>query len=84
MTSYYANTPSGFFVESGWGGRVIDPQTWEPHETFCGPSFWGHERLYLAQEPRTRMRDMRLETARQGQRAPPVAECPWLYDLHDR
>ena len=40
MTSYYANTPSGFFVESGWGGRVIDSATWEPHETFCGPSFW--------------------------------------------
>ncbi len=24
MTSY-ANTPSGFFAEYGWGGRVIDP-----------------------------------------------------------
>ncbi len=83
MTSYYANTPSGFFVESGWGGRVID-SSWEPHETFCGPSFWGHERLYLSEEPRTRMREMRLETARQGQRAPPVADCPWLYDLAAR
>lgn len=84
MTSYYANSPSGFFVESGWGGRVIDPKTWEPHETFCGPSFWGHERLYLEEEPRARMRDMRLETARQGLRTPPVADCPWLYDLAAR
>ena len=25
MTSFYANTPSGFFVEYGWGGRSIDP-----------------------------------------------------------
>jgi hypothetical protein len=40
VTSFYANTPSGFFVEYGWGGRVIDPGTWQPHETFddrrCG------------------------------------------------
>ena len=27
MTSFYANTPSGFFVEYGWGGRSIDPAT---------------------------------------------------------
>ena len=40
-TSFYAHTPSGFFVESGWGVRVIDTETWEPHETFCGPSFGG-------------------------------------------
>lgn len=80
MTSYYANSPSGFFVENGWGGRVIDPATWEPHETFDGPSFWGHERLYLTEEGgRKRLRDMRLEAARNGRRAPPVHECPWLF-----
>ena len=27
MTSFYVNTPSGFFIEYGWGGRVIDPKT---------------------------------------------------------
>ncbi len=79
MTSYYAHTPSGFFVESGWGGRVIDPATWEPHETFTGPSFWGHERLHLAEGPRAVMRQMRLDTAAAGLRAPPVVDCPWLY-----
>ncbi len=79
MTSFYAHTPSGFFVENGWGGRVIDPQTWEPHETFDGPSFWGHERLYLPDEQRLRMRDMRLDAARRGLRAPPAADCPWLF-----
>ncbi|MEZ5810007.1 MAG: VOC family protein [Rhizobiaceae bacterium] len=79
MTSFYANSPSGFFVENGWGGRVIDPETWEPHETFAGPSFWGHERLYLPDEPRARLRQMRLDAAAQGLRAPPVADCPWLY-----
>lgn len=82
MTSYYANSPSGFFVESGWGGRVIDPTTWEPHETTDGPSFWGHERLYLTEDGgRKRLRDMRLEAAEKGRRTPPVAECPWLYDM---
>lgn len=80
MTSYYAHTPSGFFVESGWGGRVIEPETWQPHETHQGPSFWGHERLYLSEEGgRKRLRDMRLDAAAQGFRAPPVADCPWLY-----
>ncbi len=79
MTSYYARSPSGFFVENGWGGRVIDPATWEPQETFDGPSFWGHERLHLTEEGgRARLRDMRLEAARNGRRAPAMAECPWL------
>lgn len=82
MTSFYASTPSGFFVENGWGGRVIEPDTWEPHETFDGPSFWGHERLQLPEEAgglRERMRDMRMDAAARGLRAPPVVDCPWLY-----
>ncbi len=80
MTSYYANSPSGFFVESGWGGRVIDPDTWQPHETTVGPSFWGHERLYLTEDGgRKTLRDMRLKAAADGQRAPPLVDCPWLY-----
>jgi 2,3-dihydroxybiphenyl 1,2-dioxygenase len=79
MTSYYANTPSGFFVESGWGGRVIDPATWEPHETHVGPSFWGHERLCMTPEQAKAFRDLRLQTAADGRRAPPVVDCPWLW-----
>lgn len=80
MTSFYANTPSGFFVENGWGGRLINPETWVPHETHDGPSFWGHERLYLTEEGgRKRLREMRLDAAARGVRAPPVADCPWLF-----
>lgn len=80
MTSFYANSPSGFFVENGWGGRVIDPAAWQPRETFDGPSFWGHERLYLTEEGgRKRLRDMRLDAAARGRRAPAIVECPWLY-----
>lgn len=79
MTSFYANTPSGFFIESGWGGRIIDPETWQPHETFTGPSYWGHERLYLPEDKRRVLRDMRLKTASEGMQAPLLADCPWLY-----
>ena len=79
MTSFYANTPSGFFVESGWGGRVIDPATWVPEETSVGPSFWGHERLNLTVEERTKLRNMRLKAASDGKQAPLVIDCPWLY-----
>jgi 2,3-dihydroxybiphenyl 1,2-dioxygenase len=79
VTSYYAHTPSGFFVESGWGGRVIDPATWTPHQTVDGPSSWGHERLNLGVDMRARLRDMRLGSAARGRRVPHVVECPWLY-----
>ena len=79
MTSFYSHSPSGFFVEYGWGGRVIDPTTWEPHETFDGPSFWGHERLYMEPDGRARLREMRLSAAARGIRAPVEGpNCPWL------
>lgn len=84
ITSYYATTPSDFFIESGWGGRLIDPATWKPHETKTGPSFWGHDRLYLSEQDRQPFVDMRLKTAAEGLRAPPVIDCPWLYDLRSR
>jgi len=81
MTSFYAHTPDGFFVENGWGGRVIDVDNWEAHETFDGPTLWGHERHYLGENSalRDKMRDMAMDSAAKGHRAPPVVECPWLY-----
>ncbi|MGB1387626.1 MAG: VOC family protein [Paracoccaceae bacterium] len=81
MMSFYATTPSGFFVEYGWGARVIDPETWEPHETTVGPSYWGHERLYLPEDDpgRLRLREMRMDAASHGLRAAdPVPNCAWL------
>jgi 2,3-dihydroxybiphenyl 1,2-dioxygenase len=79
MTSFYANTPSGFFVEYGWGGRVIDPESWTPYEMADGPSLWGHERLHLAPRERARMRELRLAAAARGLRAPIQGlDCPWL------
>lgn len=87
MTSFYVNSPSGFFVEYGWGARVIDPATWEAHETTDGPSYWGHERVHLPEDSpaRTRMREMRMDAAARGLRAAdPVPNCAWLDSIVQR
>ena len=41
MTSFYVQTPSGFDLEYGWNGLVIDPKTWKTtkHQKI---SEWGH------------------------------------------
>ncbi len=81
MLSFYAQTPSNFFVEYGWGAQVIDPDTWEAFETHEGPSTWGHERVHLPEDApvRRKMREMRFETANKGFQAPdPVPNCAWL------
>jgi len=70
MTSFYANTPSGFFVEYGWGGRSIDPARWTPVEMQCGPSLWGHDRNWLTAEGRAQARQLRLKAAEEGLREP--------------
>lgn len=70
MTSFYARTPSGFMIEYGWGGRSIDPATWEPFECDYGPSLWGHERDWLSPEKRAEARRLRLDAAAAGRRAP--------------
>lgn len=87
MTSFYSNTPSGFLVETGWGGRTIDPETWAPYEMTDGPSLWGHERTWLPPKARAEAERLRLDVAARGVRAPvQVAEgnyqvsrgvCPW-------
>lgn len=41
MVSFYAQTPSGFDVECGWGGRLIDEATWTVTEIEHG-TLWGH------------------------------------------
>src|SRR5947199_5520844 len=70
MTSFYAKTPSSFMVECGWGGRELDVATWQPVEMTHGPSLWGHERVWLSEKDRGIARDMRLNAAREGLRAP--------------
>ncbi len=70
MTSFYSNTPSGFMVETGWGGRTIDPAAWTPVEMSDGPSLWGHERNWVSAEARDEAARMRLDAAARGLRAP--------------
>ena len=83
MTSFYAHSPSGFFVENGWGGRVIDPSSWEPVEMYDGPSLWGHDPLGLNAEQLAKARERRIDVAARGVQAPPVIDCPWLFqELH--
>ena len=87
MTSFYAKTPSSFMVECGWGGREIDPATWQPLEMHDGPSLWGHERVWLPPADREVARQMRMRAAAAGLRAPVQVmdgnyklmsgACPW-------
>ncbi len=41
MTSFYAQTPSGFQVEFGWGGIKVDDESWKVRHYDSG-SIWGH------------------------------------------
>src|SRR5687768_1770561 len=41
MISFYARTPSGFEVEYGFGGHLVDDDSWEPCE-LTAVSSWGH------------------------------------------
>jgi hypothetical protein len=87
MTSFYAKTPSSFMIECGWGGREIEPKTWQPLELQDGPSLWGHERVWLPPADREIAREMRMRAAASGLRAPVqvmegnyklmLGACPW-------
>ncbi|MEN2742418.1 VOC family protein, partial [Microbacterium sp. X-17] len=45
MTSFYVNSPSGFEIEYGWGGRIIDDETWTTASYGPGnQQIWGHAR----------------------------------------
>lgn len=87
MFSFYANTPSKFMIECGWGGRSIDPEIWEPFEASDGPSLWGHERGWLDEQGRAEARKVRMAAAAAGVRAPvhvqdgnyqSSVDCPWF------
>lgn len=44
MFSFYAHTPSGFQFEFGYGGRIVNDETWQP-TTYHQVSEWGHRRV---------------------------------------
>lgn len=70
MTSFYVRSPSNFMLEYGWGGRNIDPASWEPFECNWGPSLWGHDRSWLSAEKRAEAKALRLQAAKLGYREP--------------
>lgn len=43
MTSFYVHTPSGFELEYGYGGLLVDDATWKA-QSFNEISIWGHHR----------------------------------------
>ena len=87
VTSFYSNSPSGFMVEYGWGGRVLDVDNWQSEEVTWGPSMWGHDRLWMTAEKRVEARAIRVEAASTGLRKPvnvidgnyklAAGVCPW-------
>ena len=87
MTSFYTWTPSKFMIEYGWGGRSIDPATWQAAERLEGPSLWGHERSWLPPEKQDAARALRMKVAEDGVRRPVQVidgnytlmdgVCPW-------
>lgn len=41
VVSFYLQTPSPWSIEVGWGGRLVEEESWRPvHHT--GTSLWGH------------------------------------------
>ena len=42
MMSFYIYSPSGWWVEYGYGARLIDDADWEP-KLYNSPKIWGHE-----------------------------------------
>lgn len=87
MTSFYTQTPSGFGVEYGWGGRLLDVPNHIPEEMTKGGSLWGHDFIGADPEMRAKRRQARMEAAESGLRQPVhVVEgnyelspgvCPW-------
>lgn len=82
MLSFYANSPSRFLVELGWGGRVISKTGWQAKE-FFGPSLWGHERSWLQGPARAEAQKLLDLAAEHGYRAPVQVRPELGYDLSE-
>jgi len=70
MLSFYTASPSAFMVEMGWGGRQIDPATWQAVELAQGPSNWGHDRSWLGEQGNALARAQQQHNAQMGLRTP--------------
>ena len=76
MLSFYSRSPSGFLIETGWAGRLIDVDSWQAVR-IATPSLWGHERKWLPEAARQAIRQEMNIQAALGVRAPvEVIESP--------
>ena len=69
MLSFYSHTPGGFLIETGWGGRTIDSENWEPKELLC-MSVWGHVRSGLTPDRQAQRQAQKDIAASMGLVAP--------------
>lgn len=53
VTSFYVKNPSGYEIEYGWNGRLVDDGTWMP-TAIDRPSLWGHREVTEGAEFRPR------------------------------
>lgn len=53
MISFYVRTPSGFEIEYGWRGLVVDEAAWVATE-IERPSIWGHRQMDVEHPPQLR------------------------------
>jgi catechol 2,3-dioxygenase-like lactoylglutathione lyase family enzyme len=92
MTSFYARTPDDFLIEYGWGGRLIEPESWEPSEMTYGGSLWGHDPVSASPELLAARRAAKARVVDAGLRQPvQVAEgnyhlgtsttCAWWEEM---
>jgi len=80
MLSFYSRTPSGFMIETGWAGRLIDVDSWQ-QERITTPSLWGHERKWLPEAARQAIRKEMNQQAALGVRAPVAVVASPGFDL---
>jgi 2,3-dihydroxybiphenyl 1,2-dioxygenase len=50
MTSFYVSTPSGFAIEYGWNGRLVDDARWKIGH-YDSASVWGHQFAVMPPQP---------------------------------
>ena len=92
MTSFYARTPDDFLIEYGWGGRMIEPETWQPAEMTFGGSLWGHDPVTASPETLAARRTAKGRVAEAGLRQPvqvadgnyhlgPATACAWWDEM---
>jgi 2,3-dihydroxybiphenyl 1,2-dioxygenase len=60
MTSFYVVTPSGFAVEYGWNGKLVDDASWKVGH-YDKASVWGHR--FLSPPPGPPPADVQAEPA---------------------